>query len=224
MGIKAIKKYLFSKYQRVFVDCSLEEDIPFTDDEDFIFEIFDSADKELFKITLKERDFISDLNMEEALDRLENDFSLYVIKNKNKNKIIGYEWCVIKEFYIGYLEAKIILKSNEIYSIFHYVHKDFRGLGLANRLHAFMYNDLRRKNFIRIIGDVSVENKPSIKAISRFKWQVLGKVTHGYLGTINYFINNVPKERLTLEPYFFVFWKKLYAKIKKQLMPRSQTR
>lgn len=214
MNFKSLKKYLFSKYKRVFVDFIIEENLKLNKHVDFIFEKFHEKDMNLLKTSLLERDFISDFSINDVANRLNKGFFLYVVKKENR--IIGYEWCAINKFYINYLGAHIILKKHEAYSIFHYIQQDFRGLGLANSLHLFSYNDLKRYGYDRVIGDYSPSNQTTIKAISKFKWNIIGDVTHGYIGTLNFLVNRVPKDKLTLDYTPFVFWKKFYnKKIKK---------
>ena len=215
MKLKRKMKYVFSKHREVFIEFLLGEDKSWENQHGVIFEEFHPRDLPLLEDALKQRDFVSSFTIDEAIKQLQGRFLLFVAKQQNR--IVGYDWYALDRHYIEFLDAALKLSPKEVYGTFSYFHRDFRGMGLLNGLHAYANFDLKRKGFTRVLGAYSPLNPSAERAFQKFGYRVIGDVTHGYVFTIRYFFNRIPKEKLTFEPDPFALWKRAGRKLNRWL-------
>lgn len=92
----------------------------------------------------------------------------------NNNKVVGFYLASLHETIIPSLKLKVFLKKNEAWGDQITINKGQRRKSLATILRRNIYGELKRIGIEKVFGHIDIDNKPSLKAIDRFPFEIIG--------------------------------------------------
>lgn len=176
------------------------------------FEPYKNKDAHLLKEVIEKMDIDRQFTLNEVDQRNKDGHRFYVAK-KNE-KIIGYVWYLISKFKIQEFDATIYLKPNEVYSANAYIQPDFRGLGILNYMRAYVYDELKKNGYTRVLTFVVDWNKSAIRMHEKWGSAPIGIVRLCNILTLSFQYSNVTSIKLAFHGGPFLLWKKLYRRIR----------
>lgn len=211
--LKKIRSHLFMKDTVLFHEFYLKNlTHSWIDPHGVIFERYKAKDSRLLETTIEELHVTRLFTMEEVDERIRQGHLLYVAK-KDGN-IIGFYWVARGRLHIPFFEGTLDLKPDEFYSFNVYLDGKYRGLGINNRLKAYIFNDLRKQGYKRAIGSYYAYNKANHRANVKFGSVPLGYLTYANILTLRYQYSTVRKCEILFDCGPLVLWKKMFRKLK----------
>jgi GNAT superfamily N-acetyltransferase len=160
-------------------------------------------------------------NLQDVRERLRAGHVLYLAK-KNDD-IIGFFWSARNFIDVPFFHGTFYLNEKECLSLNAVVVKEWRGKGIFNRLKAYAYHDSKNQGYRRVIGFCWHRNQAAIRMNQRFGNQLFGAVhTRNFL-SLYFRRQTFSTNRIVFHGGPLLYWKLLFRKIKRQILPAASS-
>lgn len=136
---------------------------------------------------------------------------------KKDNDIIGHVWLVVRRIRNPFFYGEVNLKHDEALILNANIKKEYRGKDIYNKLKAYVFHDLKKKGYKRVIGFYLDKNVASSKSNKRFGSKIIGKLKCFIILSLSIRYHNIPTVKIHFYDGPMIFWRRLYRKMKGQI-------
>ena len=107
-------------------------------------------------------------------------------------------------------DATIYLRSNEVCAANAYIQTNFRGMNILNCMRAYVYDELKKNKYKRVLTFVVDWNKAAIRMHQKWGSVEIGVAKRINLLTLAYHYSNLESNKIIFHGGPFFLWKKLF--------------